>query len=148
MLPTSISSLCAPLLLALALGGCGGGGDGAPQGEDAGGDVFPVATHDASVQAPFGPLDYRVFYPEGLTGTTHLIHVSRGGNGLGDDRVALPTYVDALVRDGYVVLSVDHRFAGNNVERIAELRGADRADSIGGLVLPPDNPLRLQTKGP
>jgi len=120
MLSTLFSNVCSSLLLALSLAGCGGDGNTPPeQGE------YSVATHDATVQAPFGPLDYRVYYPDGLTGTTHLIHVSRGGNGLGDDRVALPAYVDALVRDGYVVLSVDHRFAGNDVERIAELRGEE-----------------------
>lgn len=101
-----------------------------------------MATHGATAQAPFGPLDYRVFHPDGFAGATHLIHVSRGGNGLGDDRVALPAYVDALVREGYVVLSINHRFAGNNVERIAELRGEEiqfmaGEDARGGLATAP-----------
>lgn len=84
-----------------------------------------IRFYDSSIEAPFGDLDYRVYYPEGVTGETFVIHVSRGGNGIGDDRGALAPYVEAYVTAGYVVVQVDHRFAGSNIERIAQLRGEE-----------------------
>ena len=84
-----------------------------------------IRSNDSSIEAPFGNLDYRVYYPEEFTDETFVIHVSRGGNGIGDDRGALSAYVEAYVREGYVVVQVDHRFAGSNIERIAQLRGEE-----------------------
>lgn len=89
------------------------------------GDQFTRASHDGSLAAPFGSLDYRVFYPVEFSDSTHLIHVSRGGSGLGDDRSELLSYVDAYVQAGYVVLQLDHRFAGRDIEQIAQYRGEE-----------------------
>ena len=84
-----------------------------------------IKSHDTSIETPFGDLDYRVYYPEELTGETFVIHVSRGGNGIGDDRGELAGYVEAYVQDGYVVVQIDHRFAGSNIEQIAQFRGEE-----------------------
>jgi hypothetical protein len=84
-----------------------------------------IKSHDSSIDAPFGDLDYRVYYPEELTDETFVIHVSRGGNGIGDDRGALAAYVEAYVQEGYVVVQVDHRFAGSDIEQIAQFRGEE-----------------------
>lgn len=80
---------------------------------------------DGNISCPFGSLPYRVYYPENFSGTTCVIHVSRGGNGLGDDRGQLLSYVDHYVNNGYVVVQVDHRFAGSNIEQIAQFRGEE-----------------------
>jgi len=84
-----------------------------------------IKSHDASIEASFCNLDYRVYYPEELTDETFAIHVSRGGNGLGDDRGELEPYVEAYVQEGYVVVQIDHRFAGSNIENIAQFRGEE-----------------------
>jgi len=84
-----------------------------------------IASHDASLEAPFGDLAYRVYYPAHATETTYVIHVSRGGNGRGDDRGHLLSYVETYVRDGYVVVQVDHRNARWSGERIARFRGEE-----------------------
>jgi hypothetical protein len=84
-----------------------------------------IKSHDASISAPFGDLDYRVYYPEELTDETFVIHVSRGGNGIGDDRGELAEYVKAYVQEGYLVVQVDHRFAGSDIEQIAQFRGEE-----------------------
>jgi hypothetical protein len=111
----------------------GGSDAGGSDACDSGAVSFSIATHDGTLAAPFGSLGYRVYYPVGFRGSTNVIHVSRGGTGAGDDRVGLPTYVDGYVRAGYVVVTVDHRWAGNDVEQIARLRGEEIA-SIGGAV--------------
>lgn len=87
---------------------------------------YEVLSSDDTVQAPFGELDYRVYYPDGFTDETHVIHISRGGNGFGDDRGGrmLP-YVESYVEEGYVVVQVDHRFAGRDIEQIAQFRGEE-----------------------
>lgn len=84
-----------------------------------------IKSHDASIEAPFGDLDYRIYYPDEQTGRTYAIHVSRGGNGLGDDRGELEEYVKAYVQEGYLVIQVDHRFAGGDIEQIAQFRGEE-----------------------
>ncbi|NAY93408.1 hypothetical protein GTQ34_15970 [Muricauda sp. JGD-17] len=86
---------------------------------------FNIGSFDSTIQAPFGDLDYRVYYPEGFSGETFVIHVSRGGNGIGDDRGQLTAYVDAYVQEGYVVMQIDHRLAGNDIETIARYRGEE-----------------------
>jgi len=87
---------------------------------------YEVRSSDRIVEAPFGELPVRVYYPVGFTAETHVIHVSRGGNGLGDDRGGqmLP-YVQSYVEQGYVVVQVDHRFAGSDIEQIARFRGEE-----------------------
>jgi len=87
---------------------------------------YEVRSSDLTVDAPFGELPVRVYYPAGVTGETHVIHVSRGGNGIGDDRGGqmLP-YVQSYVEQGYVVVQVDHRFAGSDIEQIAQFRGEE-----------------------
>jgi len=84
-----------------------------------------INSHDSSIEAPFGALDYCVYYAEELTNDTYVIHVSRGGNGIGDDRGALPEYVEAYVQEGYLVVQIDHRFAGSDIEQIAKFRGEE-----------------------
>lgn len=84
-----------------------------------------MKSYDSSLAAPFGALDYRVYYPEKRTEETFAVHVSRGGNGIGDDRGALIEYVEGYVQEGYVVVQVDHRFGGRDIERIAQLRGEE-----------------------
>jgi len=84
-----------------------------------------IKSHDGTIEAPFGKLDYRVYYPEGLSDQTFVIHVSRGGNGIGDDRGELASYVQAYVQEGYVVIQVDHRFAGSDIQQIARYRGEE-----------------------
>lgn len=84
-----------------------------------------IASYDSTVQAPFGNVEYRVYYPEDLTQETQLVHVSRGGTGVGDDRGKLAPYVKKLVGEGYVVLQVNHRWAGNSAQRIAQYRGEE-----------------------
>ena len=84
-----------------------------------------VKSYDSTIETPFGALDYRVYYPENLTEETYVIHVSRGGNGRGDDRGQLLSYVEAYVHEGYVVVQVDHRNAGWNGEQIAQFRGEE-----------------------
>jgi len=86
---------------------------------------FTIKFNDASLQAPFGNLDYRVYYPEELTGETFVVHVSRGGNGFGDDRGSLMNYVEAYVNNGFIVLQIDHRFAASDIEQIAKFRGEE-----------------------
>jgi Secretion system C-terminal sorting domain len=82
-------------------------------------------SHDGTVNCPFGSLAYRVYFPENFTDTTCVIHVSRGGNGIGDDRGLLLSYVNHYVQNGYVVVQIDHRFAGSNIEQIAQFRGEE-----------------------
>jgi len=84
-----------------------------------------IKSFDSSIEAPFGDLDYRVYYPDEITDETNVIHVSRGGNGIGDDRGALEPYVEAYVQEGYVVIQIDHRFAGNDIEQIAQFIGEE-----------------------
>jgi len=84
-----------------------------------------IDSYDSSIEAPFGDLDYRVYYPKHSTKETYVIHVSRGGNGRGDDRGQLLSYVEAYVEEGYVVVQVDHRNAGWNGDRIAQFRGEE-----------------------
>jgi hypothetical protein len=144
--------LAVALTLLLGLTGCNGSPSGSSAdggsesatdsgGNDAGAadecdsvaGTFSIATHDGTLAAPFGSLDYRVYYPVGFNGTTYVVHVSRGGTGAGDDRVGLTTYVEQYVRRGYVVVTVDHRRAGSEIEQIAMLRGEEIA-FIGGAV--------------
>lgn len=87
--------------------------------------TFTMLSFDGTVTAPFGSLPYRVYFPKEFTGQTHVIHVSRGGNGFGDDRGQLLPYVERYVQKGYVVVQIDHRFAGNNVNLIAQYRGEE-----------------------
>jgi hypothetical protein len=87
--------------------------------------VFTMQSLDGTETASFGTLPYRVYFPKELTGQTNVIHVSRGGNGLGDDRGQLLPYVERYVQKGYVVIQIDHRFAGNNVNTIAQYRGEE-----------------------
>lgn len=89
------------------------------------GQPFTIKSVDGTATCPFGDLPYRVFFPQELTDTACVVHVSRGGNGLGDDRGQLLAYVNYLVEAGYVVAQVDHRFAGNDVPNIARLRGEE-----------------------
>lgn len=84
-----------------------------------------IASYDGRASSSFGDVDYRLFYPSTFEGTTNVIHVSRGGNGLGDDRSSLMPYVEAFVQAGYVVLQIDHRFAGAEIQRIARYRGEE-----------------------
>jgi len=84
-----------------------------------------IESVDGRLSSPFGELDYRVFYLSNFEGTTNVIHVSRGGNGLGDDRSSLMPYVEAYVEAGYVVVQIDHRFAGSDIEQIAQFRGEE-----------------------
>lgn len=88
-------------------------------------ESITIVSHNSSLEAPFGNVDYRVYYPKGITDETHVVHVSRGGIGLGDDRGALSEYVKAYVQERYVVVQVDHRFAGNDIEQIAQFRGEE-----------------------
>jgi hypothetical protein len=87
--------------------------------------VYTMQSFDGTETASFGTLPYRVYFPKELTGQTNVIHVSRGGNGLGDDRGQLLPYVERYVQKGYVVIQIDHRFAGNNVNTIAQYRGEE-----------------------
>lgn len=87
--------------------------------------VYTMMSFDGTETASFGTLPYRVYFPKELTGQTNVIHVSRGGNGLGDDRGQLLPYVERYVQKGYVVIQIDHRFAGNNVNTIAQYRGEE-----------------------
>jgi len=87
--------------------------------------TYTMLSFDGTVTASFGNLAYRVYYPKELTGQTYVIHVSRGGNGLGDDRGQLLPYVERYVQKGYVVVQIDHRFAGNDVNLIAQYRGEE-----------------------
>lgn len=87
--------------------------------------TYTLQSFDGTATANFGNLPYRVYYPKELTGQTYVIHVSRGGNGLGDDRGQLLPYVDRYVQKGYVVIQIDHRFAGNDVNTIAQYRGEE-----------------------
>jgi len=84
-----------------------------------------IESVDGRLSSPFGEVDYRVFYVNNVEGTTNVIHVSRGGNGLGDDRSSLMPYVEAYVEAGYVVVQIDHRFAGSDIEQIAQFRGEE-----------------------
>jgi len=84
-----------------------------------------IESFDGRSTSSFGDVDYRLFYVSNLEGTTNVIHVSRGGNGLGDDRSSLMPYVEAYVEAGYVVLQIDHRFAGSDIEQIAQFRGEE-----------------------
>jgi hypothetical protein len=86
---------------------------------------YTMLSYDGTETASFGTLPYRVYFPKELTGQTNVIHVSRGGNGLGDDRGQLLPYVERYVQKGYVVVQIDHRFAGNNVNTIAQYRGEE-----------------------
>lgn len=88
-------------------------------------NMYTIQTYDGTVTAPFGLLSYRVYYPQELKGKTYVVHVSRGGNGLGDDRGQLLPYVERYVQKGFVVIQIDHRFAGNNVNTIAQYRGEE-----------------------
>jgi hypothetical protein len=87
--------------------------------------VYTIQSFDGTETASFGALPYRVYFPKELKGQTNVIHVSRGGNGLGDDRGQLLPYVERYVQKGYVVIQIDHRFAGNNVNTIAQYRGEE-----------------------
>lgn len=87
--------------------------------------IYTMQSFDAIAVASFGNLPYRVYYPKELTGQTYVIHVSRGGNGLNDDRGQLLPYVERYVQKGYVVVQIDHRFAGSNVNLIAQYRGEE-----------------------
>ncbi|MDX1902577.1 MAG: fibronectin type III domain-containing protein, partial [Thermonemataceae bacterium] len=88
--------------------------------------IFTVATYDGIATASFGDdLPYRIFYPLEFKGQTHIIHVSRGGNGFGDDRSQLLPYVERYVQKGYVVIQIDHRFAGTDINLIAQYRGEE-----------------------
>ncbi|GAB4450676.1 MAG: hypothetical protein Fur0028_06220 [Bacteroidales bacterium] len=87
--------------------------------------VYTIQSFDGVETANFGTLPYRVYYPKEFTGQTFVIHVSRGGNGLGDDRGQLMPYVERYVQKGYVVVQIDHRFAGNNINTIAQYRGEE-----------------------
>ena len=60
--------------------------------------TYTMQSFDGSETATFGTLPYRVYYPKELTGQTKVIHVSRGGNGLGDDRGRLLPYVERYVQ--------------------------------------------------
>jgi len=44
-----------------------------------------MQSFDGTETASFGTLSFRVYFPKELTEKTNVIHVSRGGNGLGDD---------------------------------------------------------------
>jgi len=87
--------------------------------------TYTMLSFDSTVTASFGNLPYRVYFPKELTGQTYVIHVSRGGNGLGDDRGQLLPYVERYVQKGYVVVQIDHRFAGNDANLIAQYRGEE-----------------------
>ncbi|MFP2996842.1 hypothetical protein ABN763_13070 [Spongiivirga sp. MCCC 1A20706] len=87
--------------------------------------VFTIAQYDGTLNAPFGDLPYRVFYPTAFDDQTFVIILSRGGNGQGDDRGALLSYANKFVLEGYVVVQIDHRNAGSNIENIAQLRGEE-----------------------
>jgi len=117
-----MNRLCIVLALTVYLTACQDDEEMLNQDPD---QEYTVEAVDGTLDAPFGKLDYRVYYPVEFTGITHVIHVSRGGNGLGDDRGALLPYVDAFVQNGYVVVQVDHRFAGSDVPRIAQYRGEE-----------------------
>jgi hypothetical protein len=87
--------------------------------------IYTMQSFDGTLTANFGNLPYRVYYPKELTDQTYVIHVSRGGNGQGDDRGQLLPYVERYVQKGYVVVQVDHRVAGNDVNLIAQYRGEE-----------------------
>ncbi|WGK64832.1 hypothetical protein [Croceiramulus getboli] len=87
--------------------------------------TYTMQSYDGNVTASFGTLSYRVYYPKEFTGQTFVIHVSRGGNGIGDDRGQLMSYVERYVQKGYVVVQIDHRFAGNDINLIAQYRGEE-----------------------
>lgn len=109
-------------ILLLALYSCQGDDDLTDQPAES---PFTLRSVDGRLKAPFGSIDYRVYYPEEWDQLTHVIHVSRGGNGIGDDRGKLANYVTAYVQAGYVVVQIDHRFAGGNIEKIAQFRGEE-----------------------
>ena len=81
--------------------------------------IFTIAQFDASFNTPFGSLPYRVYYPEEMVSQTYAIILSRGGNGEGDDRGELLSYAHNFELEGYVVIQIDHRNAGTNIENIA-----------------------------
>jgi hypothetical protein len=86
---------------------------------------YEVVSADGITACGFGSLPYRVYYPKDFKGETFVIHVSRGGNGANDDRGQLLEYVEGYVKKGYVVVQVDHRFAGSDVPAIATYRGEE-----------------------
>lgn len=86
---------------------------------------YTIEWYDGEVSSPLGDLAYRVYYPVEFKENTHVIHVSRGGTGLGDDRGGLLLYIEAIVQAGYVVVQVDHRFAGHDAENITKFRGQE-----------------------
>ncbi len=91
----------------------------------AGAYAYTMESYDDSVMCSFGELPIRVFYPEEVTGKSYVIHVSRGGSGMGDDRAPLAAYVSAYVQSGYVVVTIDHRNAGFSGTQIAQYRGEE-----------------------
>jgi|GEM_PF-1321129 len=89
--------------------------------------AYTIESFDSTVTASFGTLHYKVYYPKELTGQTFVIHVSRGGDGLGDDtgpNNQLTSYIERYVQKGYVVIQIDHRFALNDTQ-VAQYRGEE-----------------------
>jgi len=86
---------------------------------------YEYSLFDGSVTADFGDLDYRIYYPEDFTGETNAIFVLKGGNGLGDERGQLFSYVEMLVENGYIVVQMNHRWAGFDINNIAKFRGEE-----------------------
>lgn len=86
---------------------------------------YNIEWYDGTVTSPVGDINYRVYYPVEFYDQTYVIHISRGGTGLGDDRGGLLLYIEAIVQAGYVVVQIDHRFAGRDAENIARFRGQE-----------------------
>lgn len=105
----------------ITLTSCSTDGDTTPQKPI----IYTMQSFDGTLTASFGNLPYRVYYPKELTDQTYVIHVSRGGNGQGDDRGQLLPYVERYVQNGYVVIQIDHRLAGTDVNLIAQYRGEE-----------------------
>lgn len=97
----------------------------APAGEPAPPAVYEVSFSDQTLNAPFGPLPIRIYYPGGFTGKTFVIHISRGGSGFGNDLGQMLSYVEHFVENGFVVIQTDHRNAGSDIPLIAQYRGEE-----------------------
>ncbi|NHF60697.1 hypothetical protein FK220_015180 [Flavobacteriaceae bacterium TP-CH-4] len=86
-------------------------------------ESFSDISIDAVLTTPFGDLSYRVSFPLEKEDEALVIIIPGGGNGFGEGRGRLLSYVNYYVSKGYVVIQVDHRNAGNDIANIAKLRG-------------------------
>lgn len=89
------------------------------------GTNYTMLSYNNTLASDLGEIKYRVYYPKDFEEETYVIHVSRGGNGLGDDLGGLLPYVRHFVQNGYVVVQIDHRFSGREIENITSFRGEE-----------------------